>query len=541
MNNQVIHLLLIEDDLGDADLIQEILFEKDINRSFRLQWVDRLKAGLARLAQEEYDVVLLDLSLPDSQGLETFRRVNAQVPKVPIVVLSGLDDERVAIKAVGEGAQDYLVKGEVNNHLLVRALRYAIERKQAQLERMQLTRRLKEQTAKLSLANAELSRAARLKDEFLASMSHELRTPLSAILGLAEVLQEELHNQIDAEQYECLGDIEQSGRHLLSLINDILDVAKIEAGKVELQITSVELDALCASSLQFIRQTASKKRLKLSQSFTYPVSHIPADERRLKQILINLLSNAVKFTPVGGHVGLEVSLEQERQVIRLTVWDTGIGIAPEELPHLFKPFVQLHSSRDLAEHDLSEQHHGTGLGLVLVHRLTELHGGGVQVESQPGKGSRFSILLPLRETTEQESHSPAKEEKAPPPLPRPTTCSRILLAEDNEGMIRSIVNYLEAKGYSVTVARNGNEAIARATEELPDIILMDIQMPQMDGLQAIRHLRNSKQLATIPIIALTALAMPGDREQILAVGANDYLSKPVRLRTLLQTIEHRLR
>jgi CheY-like chemotaxis protein/anti-sigma regulatory factor (Ser/Thr protein kinase) len=391
----------------------------------------------------------------------------------------------------------------------------------------------------------ELARAARTKDEFLAGMSHELRTPLSAILGLTEVLQEQTAGPLNEYQLKSLQVIEESGRHLLALINDILDLSKIEASELDLQLSTVPLETICQVSLQFVKQAALKKKIQLSSSLHNASTMIQVDTRRFKQILVNLLSNAVKFTPEGGQVGLEVVEEPEQKRFQFTVWDTGIGIAPEYLPQLFKPFVQIDSS-------LSREYEGTGLGLALVYRLTELHGGSISVSSEPGQGSRFTIFLPQTQASEaveepEPVEAPPKVSSLPqvpagaasagpkenPPL--------ILLAEDNEDNIRIFGDYLEATGYHLVIARNGLEAIKQAREVSPALILMDIQLPKMDGLQVIRHLRGEPQLAGIPIIALTALAMSGDRERCLAAGANDYLSKPVGLKDLTNAIKAQLK
>jgi len=417
------------------------------------------------------------------------------------------------------------------------ALRQAQLHEQVQRHVAELERRVAERTADLSAANAELARAARLKDEFLASMSHELRTPLNAVLGLSEALQEQVYGPLNERQLRSLYSIEESGRHLLALINDILDVSKIEAGKVELEIGPVSVETVCQASLGLIKQAAHKKRLKVSSSFGSAVTTIQADQRRLKQILVNLLGNAVKFTPEGGAMGLEVVGDAEEQVVHFTVWDTGIGISPAEMGRLFKPFVQLDSS-------LSRRHAGTGLGLVLVHRMTEMHGGGVSVESELGKGSRFTISLPWKAVGEsrgvgvwEKGESTSLPILVPPSSHRSTT---VLLAEDNEDSIHTICDYLLAQGYRVVVAWNGAEALERAREERPDVILMDIQMPEVDGLEATRHIRADADLGDIPIIALTALAMPGDRERCLEVGVNEYLSKPVSLKRLVEVIEAQL-
>lgn len=547
-------------------------------------------------------------------------------------------------------------------------------------ERAFLARRVEERTAELSAANAALARAARLKDEFLASMSHELRTPLNAVLGLSEALQEEVYGPICEAQARALRSIEESGRHLLTLINDILELSKIEAGKLELQIDQIDISTACQVSLRSIEQAARKKRLRVITSFDGRVTIVRADERRLKQMLMNLLSNAVKFTPEEGTIGLEITTDTEREVVHCSVWDTGIGVADDDLRRLFQPFMQLDSS-------LSRQYAGSGLGLALVYRMAELHGGSVSVTSKVGEGSRFTISLPwspvqseqaaqtkrwereleanirlprrvlliedsphaadqitrylhelgvevfmtdrgdsaveqasellpdaiildiqlpdgsgwnvltrlkdnpatkaipvlinsvvddpehaqrlgaaaylvkpisrhqlqrtLRLVTshgddrllvtppdmqvEAISMSPASEPL--PSAPHPTK-PLLLLAEDNELNILTMTDYLQASGYAVVVARTGQEALDLARSSNPSMILMDIQLPGIDGLEVIRRLRAQPATAYLPIIALTALAMPGDRERCIAGGANEYFSKPVSLNALVAAIDY---
>jgi len=420
------------------------------------------------------------------------------------------------------------------------------ERKRAEEElekyRHHLETLVEERTAELSRVNAELVRANRLKDEFLANMSHELRTPLNVILGMSESLQEEVYGSLNDRQRHSLHMIGESGHHLLTLIIDILDLAKIGAGKLELEINPVLVESTCQAALRLTKQLAHKKRLKVSSMFDSHVTTIHVDGRRLKQILVNLLNNAVKFTPEGGKVGLEVEGDSEQQTVHFTVWDTGIGIAPEDMERLFQPFVQLDAS-------LSRKYEGTGLGLALVSRIVDLHGGSVSVESEVGQGSRFTVSLPWQgsgdgeigslgdgESQDIDPHSPISP---PPHLPisSPPQSRTILIAEDNEAMIATLSGYFVAKGERVLIARNGWEAVAQTREFHPDIIVMDIQMSEMDGLEAIRHIRSEQHGQSIPIIALTALAMPGDREQCLAAGADEYLSKPVSLRRLSETIE----
>jgi signal transduction histidine kinase/CheY-like chemotaxis protein len=389
-------------------------------------------------------------------------------------------------------------------------------------------------TSELQMANAELARAAQLKDEFLANMSHELRTPLTVVLTFTEILKGGLYGPLDPRQQKPLDAIEESGKHLLSLITDILDVSKIEAGKLELELSNVDVESVCQSSLQLVLPQAKKKELASEINVDPNVTQIQADERRLKQILVNLLGNAVKFTPYGGAIGLDVIGDSETQAVHFIVWDTGIGIAKEDMDRLFQPFSQLDSS-------LTRRYEGTGLGLALVRRLTELHNGTIAVESEVGKGSRFTVSLPWIEAAAEPESERASEEETTPTMAVSPSLGRILLVEDNQAAVRPIRKFLTAQGYEVIEARDGAEAIRRAIEDQPDVILMDIQMPVMDGFEATRRIRANRETTEIPIIALTALAMPGDYERCMQAGASAYISKPLRLRDLGDTIAAHLK
>ena len=451
----------------------------------------------------------------------------------------------------------------INNEEVLVIVRDITDRKQAEIQ--------------LQQTNEALARATRLKDEFLANMSHELRTPLNAILGMAEGLQEEIFGGLNERQLKALETIESSGTHLLALINDILDVAKIESGQIQLHYAATTVASLCESSLAFITQQALKKGIQIETRIPANLPDLLVDERRIRQVLINLLTNAVKFTPEGGHVTLAVIRPQpvmtldarnaaiesclesisgelehdqidhhvktwtddriqrhgsrESCYLRIAVMDTGIGIAPENIEKLFQPFIQIDSA-------LNRKYDGTGLGLALVKRIVELHGGQVGVTSEVGVGSCFTVDLPYVNPLPLGSQSgitsgysleASQLEQSTSPL--------ILLAEDNQANIATVSSYLRAKGYRLLLAQNGQEAIALAKSECPDLILMDIQMPEMDGLEAMQRIRCSPTLMRIPIIALTALAMTGDRERCLAAGATDYLSKPVPLKRLAMMIE----
>ena len=406
-------------------------------------------------------------------------------------------------------------------------------------ELKELEETLRRHSRQLSEANHELARASRLKDEFLASMSHELRTPLNGILGISGGLHEEVYGPLNPRQHGAILDVEDCGRHLLDLINDILDVAKIEAGKVELELGAHEVEQVCQASHRLIKEAALKKQISVAVVIDRSLRQLVADQRRLKQILVNLLSNAVKFTPQGGKIGLDVVADRVKREVRFTVWDTGIGISPADQTRLFQPFLQLDSG-------LSRHYEGTGLGLVLVKRLTELHGGALHIESEVGKGSRFTVVLPWIEIDNQSDKAEDSSQPVAVSVPsiaphEPGATPRILIVDDNPFSVRGLKDYLIFKGYCVEQAANGETAIERAEGLHPDLIVMDIQMPGMDGLEAIRRIRLVPGLSAIPIVALTALAMPGDRDRTLEAGASEYVSKPASLEQLHRLIRSLLR
>ena len=399
----------------------------------------------------------------------------------------------------------------------------------------------------LQTTNEELLRSNRLKDQFLANMSHELRTPLNAILGMTEGLQEQVFGSINAEQLVALNTVEHSSTHLLALINDILELAKIEAGQLEINCAPTEIEPLCQSSLIFIKQLAFQKQIQVDVEIPPNLPNLLVDERRIRQVLINLLNNAVKFTPAGGQVSLDVAYLDTpdstagagQQRIAISISDTGIGISPDNIKKLFQPFIQIDGA-------LNRQFEGTGLGLALVKRIIDLHHGEVELSSELGLGSCFTVRLPC--------------EAMPPSAPKrividrpsnqlaasadllavevsrriPARAPLILLVEDNDANINTMSSYLNAKGYQIALARSGREAIEQTREIDPDIILMDIQMPVMDGLTATQQIR---EFSDIPIIALTALATNEDRENCMKAGANDYFSKPVKLKHLTTVID----
>lgn len=387
---------------------------------------------------------------------------------------------------------------------------------------------------RLKRLNIELARSAKAKDEFLASMSHELRTPLTGILGKAEVLYEGIYGRLNEKQAQAVTRIEQSGQQLLDLINDMLDIAKIEAGKLQLELKRVDVQTLCENSLRTVQAAATAKNQTLSLTIGPEATLIQADEHRLQQILENLLDNAVKFTPENRQIGLEVSCHL--QEISFTIWDTGIGIEQAHLQELFQLFQQLDGS-------LSRRHEGAGLGLALVYRLVRLHGGLIAVESKLGQGSRFTVSFPWGSTEDEqngETMTTSITPHNPPTIRDEREKPLILLVEDSRPIIETVSIYLPRRGYDLIVARDGLAGVAEATTKYPDLILMDIQLPHLDGIEAIRRIRQHRDMQETPIVVLTGLDLQDDRAACMEAGATDFLRKPFKLNKLNAVLEKNL-
>lgn len=429
-----------------------------------------------------------------------------------------------------------------------RTLGVAIERVQAQ--------------ENLRRINEDLERASQMKSDFLASMSHELRTPLNSILGFSDLLIRQSAGSLSDRQLSYVQTIERSGEHLLQLINDILDLSKIEAGKVELNLKAISIHYLCTECLKMIQVRAVKKRLALTLELDYRLEQVNIDERRACQILINLLSNAVKFTPEGGQIKLSSRLAYGSQLEReyrpdrspinpttpylcLEVQDSGIGIPQNKWHLLFRPFQQVDAS-------LTRHHEGTGLGLVLTKRLAELHGGTVSLESEENQGSKFRVWLPLTEMQQPQTGMPelslSPQSKIDEILQEPSVspakfhCKRVLVVEDQPYNQAFISEVLELEGYKVEMIYDGGTMMQTiysplvTPQTLPDLILMDIQLPQVDGFQIIRQLKAHDLWKKVPVIAVTAIAMSGDRDRCLAAGADAYLSKPLKIDELIACV-----
>ena len=550
--------------MGTILIIDDLPFEVKLlhvflsNAGFNVRDAKNGTEGIGKAEFEPPDLILLDVNMPGIDGFEVCKRLKSKekTKSIPIMFMTVRTEISDIVKGFKVGAADYIIKPFEHDEVLARVttqlelyqlqqqltlqnqqlLGEINQRKQVE-ESLQTERNvLAKRTVELGDTNAKLARAVQLKDEFLANMSHELRTPLNAVLGISEVLQEQVYGSLNDKQCKLMHTIGDSGHHLLELINDVLDLAKIEAEKFTLKLNTISVNEVCQASLRMIKEMAYKKPILVSTSLDYAVDTIQADELRLKQILINLLSNAVKFTPEGGSIKLVVNGDVEHGVVDFSVQDTGIGIAEDDMKNLFEPFVQLDGSLNRAQE-------GTGLGLSLVYRFTEMHGGSISVESEVDQGSSFTVSLPWRHLKLDELSIPETERLTMAHEPDSALIDNhhssrvILIAEDQEITSQVLSDYLTTLGYQILIARNGVEAVEQSRAMLPVLILMDIHMPLMSGLEAIKEIRADTDIATIPIIALTALAMPSDKEHCLQAGANEYLSKPVSMKKLVAAIE----
>lgn len=401
-----------------------------------------------------------------------------------------------------------------------------------------LAEQLRLRSEEIGLKNEQLLEADRMKSEFLATMSHELRTPLNAIIGFSEILRDGLIGQLTDKQKAYVNDIFESGQHLLSLINDVLDLSKIEAGRMALEVEIIDARVLLQNCLSIIKEKAVAQRVQLQTEVSESLGTGWLDVRKVKQIVYNLLSNAIKFTPEGGHITLQAQLVERDEIlaktrqmagshtsglgtdhpfIEIAITDTGIGIEAQDIQRLFQPFVQVEST-------LSRRFEGTGLGLALVRKLAELHGGGVAVASTPGKGSTFTVWLQYKASLAETAARPmaTTEGMRPPPSSEPP---HVLVLEDDDRAADLIRLQLEADHCKVTRAATAEIALAILAEGTPpDLITLDILLPGMDGWGFLSKLKANKKLAHIPVVIISIVA---DSNRGLSLGAAQVLQKPV--------------
>ncbi|MDX5628182.1 MULTISPECIES: ATP-binding protein [unclassified Brenneria] len=470
--------------------------------------------------------IIVDVS---SRWLELFRCRREDAVGLPVLDFTSQTAVPMAIQLIGEKwsesyESEMLRKDGTTFPAIVRGRDQLFGGQGLRLTTVLDITRQKEGEQALKLAKMEAERANQAKSEFLSSMSHELRTPMNAILGFSQIM--EFDEQLSDDQLDNVREILKAGRHLLGLINEVLDLAKIESGAVTLSIEAVALSELLRDCRQLLQPLAADRQISLNLDVPAALA-VSADRIRLKQVLLNLLSNAIKYNRPGGEVRIE--LERRATWLRMAVVDTGNGIAGERLRELFQSFNRLEAENSQIE--------GTGIGLVITRKLTEAMGGRIGVESEPGKGSRFWVELPLTDLTPQEQ---AVRERVPRVMPLTDDRRRhyILYIDDNPVNLKLVAQILDKLRHLSLITMHTPElGIEFAAAHQPDLILLDINLPGMDGYEVLKVLKSHIRLRQVPVIAVSANVMPRDIERGMAAGFSDYLTKPLDIGRFLASID----
>jgi DNA-binding response OmpR family regulator/anti-sigma regulatory factor (Ser/Thr protein kinase) len=500
--------------------------------------------ALELLGAQPVECVLLDLIMPGLGGEETCRRIKSApaIRDTPLVMLTSLEDHEAIVRGLAAGADDFISKSsdvevlkarvraqirrkhleDEGRHMreqLLRGEREAVEARASEELRSRNEELLAQQEelraqsvqlaasqAELTRRNEEISRASRLKSDFLANMSHELRTPLNAVIGFSDLLLAEDYGPLDAKKVPVVKDILAAGKQLLRLINDVLDLSKIEAGRVDIRCIVVDVGEPVREACAMVGSVASTRSVEVVNRVAGGAFFATADPDRLRQVLLNLASNAVKFTPAGGRVTVDAT--QDEGQVRVTVVDTGIGIAASDAHRLFAPFSQLDSG-------YNRRFQGTGLGLSICKGLVDLMGGTIGFTSEPGKGSTFFFNLPR-------TARPSRDElpTSPPPSRLPKGRPTVLLVEDEEYDARVIAGGLRMAGYVVARARTAEEALARIDTVKPSLLVIDLSLPGISGFEFVEQIRARAAWQRTPIAVLSARDLSAEDRARLAASVN---------------------
>jgi len=536
-------VLLVDDNPGKLKSLCAVVAGLGLN----MVAVASGRDALRQLLRRDFAVVVLDVNMPGMDGYETATLIHSRPRSAhtPIIfVTAEAMTEADSFRGYTLGAVDYIYSPIVPEILRAKigvfvGLYYLNRQLKHQADE------LKQRAEEIERNNLQLAEASRMKSEFLANMSHELRTPLNAIIGFSELLKDGHKGELSKSQQNFITEIFNSGVHLLALINDILDLSKVEAGAQTLVLETIDVAALLQSCLGVVKEKAELHRIAMKLDLPEGLAPFVADARKLKQIVYNLLSNAVKFTLDGGEVSLSACPVERADIylkpapgaairqlplpesefedfLEIRVCDTGIGIAQKDLPSLFRIFVQLGSS-------FTRSYEGTGLGLALVQRLVELHGGTAAVESLLGHGSCFVVWLPWR--GEEALAPPVEKATAQPDADAPRR--RALVIEDESGAAETLRGHLEEAGFRVSCAAGALEGLEMALRERPDLITLDLLLPGMSGWETLSRIKTTAELSAIPVVIVSTRA---DKEIGFALGAAKVLQKPVPRQALLEAV-----
>ena len=518
-------LLVVDDEESVALTVSEILRQE----GFLVETASSGSEAIARLQQKQFDLVLTDLHMEGGDGISVLTEIRRRSPLTIAIILTGFASIESAIAALRQGAYDYLIKPCIIDDLKYtvrrgiehRRLMLAEQQARANLEQLNrdLERRVEERTLELTRLNQELGEANRAKDIFLATLSHELRTPLTPVIGWISLIRT---GNLDASgMAQALDTIDRNARLQARLIDDLLDISRIAVGKLQFDLEPSDLKAVAEGALETVRSIAAGRNIQLEVALpTAPLIVLGAPVR-LQQIIWNLLSNAIRFTQEGGRVALRV--EDTGEEARVIVEDTGIGIAPEFLPHVFDRFRQ-------ADGSTTRQHGGLGLGLAIVDALARLHGGQVYAESEGiGRGARFTFTMPRAPHSDHGHNVEVYGESLN--LARP-----VLIVEDSPDTLAMLRLLFLQKGCRVIATKSAREALAQASQEIPEIIISDIGMPDIDGYELLAQLRCLPGMEKVPAVAISGYAMEEDRARALSAGYAAHIAKPVDAEDLFALI-----
>ncbi len=511
-----IKVVIVDDDQEDFFLTNELL--SDVEKGlYNTLWVSDFAKAILEIKKQEADVYLIDYNLGANTGLDILKELKQFNFVRPMILLTGINDRKVDLSAMEEGAADFLKKNQLTAEILERSIRYSIKNAE------NLMRIKGVEIAKIEKESAESANLA--KSRFLAHMSHEIRTPLTAMLGFTELAKDSQHSVEENSQF--LEIIKRNGDHLLRVINDILDLSRVEDGNFEIEVVEFNFIDLISEVIKLLKPTAQAKELTICLSIEKNLQFLMSSDPRLfRQILINMLGNAIKFTNRGG-ITIEVTSNPSKSAFTMAMTDTGLGIEAEEQKKLFQPFSQANAS-------LNRKFGGTGLGLDLSRKLSRLLGGDlILLKSNPGEGSTFELNLPFYPIVNpSRKYSDAVNSNVSTRYS--TENMKVLVAEDSQDNQLLIKYFLKGTGIELSFVGNGIEAVAKANSRRFDAILMDIQMPEMDGYEATSILRKSGYLQ--PIIALTAHTFKEEKEKALHIGFTDFVSKPISKDLLIKAL-----
>jgi len=511
-------LLAIDDDPDNRAFLTKAVTKQ----GFDVVTAPNATQGRRQLDDRRPALIFLDVQMPEESGLALLPQMLRDYPESVVVMMTAYGSEQVAAEALRGGADDYIAK-PIDLHRLRELLERNLEKQRLRAERQSLVARLKDSNRYLMRQHAALRRAdeeilqinrqleqsSRYKSEFLANMSHELRTPLNAVMGFSEILLDVSMNLTAGERTEFLRNIHSSGQHLLGLINDILDLAKIEAGKMELHAEDMPVADALQEITTILEPMARQQGLQLTMVGAAEAGVIKADRSKFKQVLYNLLSNAVKFTPPPGQI--TVTVKDSPGQLTVSVHDTGIGMKQEDLPKLFREFEQIDGS-------YTRRYQGTGLGLALCRRFVEMHGGRIWAESYFGKGSTFTFTIPRDPRPAAE---PWMDEAAQ--TVETMELPLVLVVEDDPATSQRMTAEIQGVGFRVAHAADGNEAVRKAMEILPDLVVMETVLPVKDGWQVIAELRARAATADVPVLVCSVTK----NQQLMAkFGVVGYVAKP---------------